>query len=464
MMCVVKKRLILMGLLFLFVPAVVCAQGSLEYTGGMKVKLNEDGSKYFRLLNWHQIWIRSIQNNPGTVDVNGDPVDHTFDIGIRRSRFIFYGQINDDFLIMAHWGINNQTFINGGGSGTGGIGGYGDGKKPQLFVHDAITEYKVANSLTEDGGFSLDVGVGLHYWNGLSRTAHQSTLNIMSLDLAVFGYPNIEFSDQFARQIGIYAKGQAGKFGYRLNLNKPFITDNRAGMGVNRAANIPTENWSTAGYIEYQFGDREADLLPYKVGSYLGTKEVFNIGAGYYFHPEASGKGTGGMVRERQDHLHFAVDVFYDKPLNKEKGTALTLYAAALFYDFGDNYFRTTGIMNVNPNGIAGPGSSIAGFGNAEPLLGSGLISYNKIGYLLPKSLLSKGQLQPYAVFTQKQLDYLDVGTQNVDVGMNYYLSGHQAKLSFQYSLRPIITGSPTAGFKSGGFAGAFIMQSQITL
>ncbi len=464
MMCVSKRWLLGLCVFLFLIPAAAQGQGSLEYTGGMKVKLNEDGSKYFRLINWHQIWLRSIENNPGTVDVNGDPVDHTFDIGIRRSRFIFYGQINEDFLIMAHWGINNQTFNSGGGSGTGGIGGYGDGKKPQIFVHDAITEYKVTDNLEDGGAFSLHVGGGLHYWNGLSRMAHQSTLNIMPVDLAVFGYPNIEFTDQFARQIGIYFKGQAGKFGYRLNLNKPFITDNRAAMTINRAANIPTENWSTAGYFEYQFADREADLLPYKVGTYLGTKEVFNIGAGYYFHPEASGVGSGGVVNERQDHLHVAVDVFYDKPLNREKGTALTLYVAALFYDFGDNYFRSAGIMNVNTGGISGPNSSVAGFGNAEPLLGSGLISYNMLGYLLPKTLLKKGQLQPYAVFTQKQLDYLDVGTQNVDVGINYYLSGHQAKLSFQYSLRPIVTGSTSAGFEVDGFAGAFILQSQITL
>jgi hypothetical protein len=46
--------------------------------------------------------------------------------------------------------------------------------------------------------------------------------------------------------------------------------------------------WSKAGYVEYQFFDKEANFLPYKVGTYLGTKKMFNIGAGFYTAP----KGT----------------------------------------------------------------------------------------------------------------------------------------------------------------------------
>jgi hypothetical protein len=42
--------------------------------------------------------------------------------------------------------------------------------------------------------------------------------------------------------------------------------------------NSGNTKWSKAGYFEYQFLDQEANVLPYKVGSYLGTKKVFNIG------------------------------------------------------------------------------------------------------------------------------------------------------------------------------------------
>jgi hypothetical protein len=59
-------------------------------------------------------------------------------------------------MILAHFGINNQTFINGGGSGTSGTGGYGNGKKPAFF-HDAWNEYAVILP-GEAGKFSLSLG------------------------------------------------------------------------------------------------------------------------------------------------------------------------------------------------------------------------------------------------------------------------------------------------------------------
>ncbi|MDV7400932.1 hypothetical protein RZS08_56470, partial [Arthrospira platensis SPKY1] len=108
----------------------------------------------------------------------------------------------------------------------------------------------------------------------------------------------------------------------------------RANLSANRAVNIPTETVATGGYFEYQFWNREADALPFKVGSYVGTNDVFNIGAGFYHHGKASGTGSNGVVAETHDHLLFGVDVYMDRVLNKEKNTALTWYSVGYFYDF----------------------------------------------------------------------------------------------------------------------------------
>jgi hypothetical protein len=67
-------------------------------------------------------------------------------------------------MILTHFGINNQTFTNGG-AGTSGTGGYGAGKKPGLFFHDAWNEYvvlpeKIKNSVCH---LALD-----YYYMGLS--------------------------------------------------------------------------------------------------------------------------------------------------------------------------------------------------------------------------------------------------------------------------------------------------------
>lgn len=113
------------------------AQNSEQYGSGLKLNLNPEGNKYVRFLVWSQIWARYNQNNPGTL-VNGSPSQSSMDFGARRLRLLTYAQISPRYMIVTHFGINNQTFTNGGGSGSTGTGGYGQGKKPQLFFHDAF--------------------------------------------------------------------------------------------------------------------------------------------------------------------------------------------------------------------------------------------------------------------------------------------------------------------------------------
>lgn len=98
------------------------AQGSSEYGAGLKVPLNESGSRYVRFLIWNQIWARYIQNNPGTVDLRGEISPASFDIGARRIRMLAYAQITPRYLVLTHYGINNQSFLNGGAPG-GGVSG-----------------------------------------------------------------------------------------------------------------------------------------------------------------------------------------------------------------------------------------------------------------------------------------------------------------------------------------------------
>src|SRR5688500_4577180 len=124
------------GLMLCCISGGAFAQGSTLYGSGMKVPLNEDGSKYIRFITWHQVWVRYNENNTGSIR-NREPRDHTFDVGLRRSRFLLYSQISPRFVIVTHFGINNQNAVSGGVSAA-------DGKKPQLFMHDAYTEYKVA--------------------------------------------------------------------------------------------------------------------------------------------------------------------------------------------------------------------------------------------------------------------------------------------------------------------------------
>lgn len=458
------KQIYLIAAVLLF-SAKALSQGSTDYGAGLKVNLKEDGSKYLRIIAWNQIWMRSTEMNPGTM-INGEEATSSTDFGNRRLRVLMYAQISPRYMILTHIGINNQTFTNGGVNGSSGTGGYGQGKKPGLFFHDAWNEYALVLPQA-DKKFSLSLGGGLHYYMGLSRMTMASTLNFLTLDAPIFNWPLIENSDQFARQGGLFAKGKYGKFEYRLSYNKPFATNVVPTDAASSDLAVAVDNsgntkWSKAGYFEYQFLYTESNLLPYKVGTYLGTKKVFNLGAGFYNAPDATRTSVAGTV-DKHDITLLSADVFLDMPLGKpENKMALTAYSVFYNYDFGPNYLRNISIMNVGGSNPDFTGTrALAGSGNLQPVIGSGNIWYTQAGVLLP-TLQEKPKLriQPFGAYTYKNFDALDKASSQFDIGANFFLDGHHAKITTQYSTRPVYT----AADKIDKYLGEFTVQLQIYL
>ncbi len=440
------------------------SQGSIDYGGGLKFKINEEGTKYMRFIAWNQIWLRSQELNPGSM-IADEPSTSNTDIGNRRLRLLAYAQISPRYMIVTHIGINNQTFTNGGAAGTANTGGYGAGKKPGLFFHDAWNEYAVV--LPQEGKkFSMSIGGGLHYYMGLSRMTMSSTLNYMTIDAPIFNWPLIENSDQFARQVGVFAKGKYDKLEYRFSVNKPFATNVAPTDVTNANDAIAVDNngnakWSKAGYVEYQFFDSESNFLPFKVGSYLGTKKMLNVGAGFYNAPESTRTSVNGTTQKHDISL-FALDVFADLPIgDKAKKMALTAYSVYYNYDFGPNYLRNIGIMNTS---VADPNFTgvrpITGVGNSQPTIGSGSIWYTQAGLLLPNSNEKpKVRIQPFAAYTYKNFDALDKASGQFDIGSNFFLDGHHAKITTQYSTRPVYMSTNDVKSK-----GELLVQLQIYL
>ncbi|MFD2513755.1 hypothetical protein ACFSRY_07740 [Pontibacter locisalis] len=405
------------------------AQGSTEYGAGIKLPLNPEGTKYIRFITWHQVWIRYNEHNTGSLR-NNELVDHTLDFGLRRSRFLTYSQISPRFLVLLHFGINNQNAVSGG------LNPALDGKKPQIFIHDAWTEYRLFDNY-------LSVGAGLHYWNGISRMTNASTLNFLTIDAPIFNWATIDAIDQFARMLGVYAKGKVGKLDYRVAVNDPFVTNTALAVAPVANYNPRNNNKVYQGYFNYQFLEQESNLLPYMVGTYLGSKKVFNIGAGFLHNDEGmwriEQRALGQDTVEADINL-YGVDTFLDLPLNTEQNTALTAYAAYYNYDFGRNHVRNIGIMNP-----ATGGGSLRG--NAFPTIGTGDIVYGQAGFLLPKDLITKNvRLQPYTAFSYGSLDGIrdssgdKVPVKVLDVGANILLEGHHSKLTLNWRNRPDFT------------------------
>ena len=388
-----KNNLIFSLILCCFITAITFAQGSADYTGGLKVKLNDEGTKYFRILSWAQFWTQYNDNVP-------DDVSNT-NFSVRRARVLMYSQINKDFLILTHFGLNSLNANNQSPTGLG--------ESSQLFFHDVYLQYSL--------GENHAVGGGLHYWNGISRLNNQGTLNLLTLDNNRQSWATIGLSDQFARHIGIFFKGSFGKLQYRVAINEA-ITDNLQEQAVPTAGGSPIyagrrllgskdAGKNFAGYFEYQFLDQESNFLPYKVGSYLGTKKVFSLGAGFFYHPDGTVKAEVDGTLNGENVAIFAIDAFYDAPLG-DNGSAITGYLTYQNNDYGENY----------------------ALGQTYE---TGSMVYAHAGYVVPNKD-KKVKFQPYTSFSLRSIELIDDNARTFGLGTNMYMNGHNSKLTLEYN------------------------------
>ena len=387
----------------------------------LQVSLNEDGSLYLRFATWLQVWTRAIQNNPGTTVLGKEDAWYG-DVGLRRARFLMFGKIFPRTFLLMHIGINNQTFRNA--------------RKPQLYFHDAWLEFEVSKK----GYFSL--GGGLLYWNGISRATNASTITFMSLDAPIVNWPTIERTDQFARQMGLYAKGKAGLFDYRIAVVRPFTTsvfDSTTGLPAGSTGNYNdnANTWGYSGYFQFQFLDIESNVLPYTVGTYIGAKKVFNWGLGGHAQPIGIAyldPNDPTQVRKRALFIA-STDLFLDIPFKTKNGGAATWYGVYYYMDFGPNNLRNIGIMNP---GDPGSGTSLAGPGNAYPMIGTGHTGYTELGFLLPVTVGESIQFQPYVNSQMSKFEVLNETMFHCGAGINMFIHRHNAKVTLEYRNRPI--------------------------
>lgn len=350
----------------------------------LTLKLDDSGHKYVRFIMWHQIW--------ATTNNLSNDSDFAVTPSIRRSRFLAYAQISPKFLILTHWGLNSLSPNNLTSLGS-------NGNAPQLFLHDAWGEYKIADELY--------IGGGLHYWKGMTRLSNQSTLNMMTMDASrpFAHWHSLGNTDQFARHLGFYAKGTLGeRLQYRLAVNQRLAPDNSIAGGASfndlsepsTIAITGTGNAVIEGYLEYQFWDKESNKLPYKVGTYMGKKRVFNVGMGFFTQPNGAFDAATG---DDESVLHFAADAFLELPT--ESG-ALNAYASFMNFNYGENYVGRW--------------------------VGTGQNIYAHAGYYIKSA-----KLMPYIAYQYGNYEGLNDAVTALNIGANYYVNSHFAKISLEY-------------------------------
>lgn len=357
----------------------------------LTLKLSDDGKKYIRFIMWHQLWLT-------TNNLEADDAKLQITPSIRRSRILAFTQISSKFMLFTHFGLNSLSPSNLSSLGN-------NSNSPQLFLHGAWGELKINDHLY--------IGSGLHYWKGLTRLATASTLNFMTLDQArpFSQWHSLGITDQFARHLGVYAKGQIDRFDYRIAFNSP----GRSPLGDGRdygtagsewtydgVSNLdsdgdPVGNFLVEGYFRYQFWDKESTKLPFQVGSYLGKKKVLGVGAGFFFHPNGMYSTASG---EHENVAHFALDAFMEYPMTG--GNMLHAYASFINFDYGENYVSRW----------AGTGSNV----------------YGQLGYFFKSA-----KLMPYIAVQNGNYDGYDDPVGSLDIGANYYVNGHHCKITLEY-------------------------------
>ncbi|MCG8474643.1 MAG: hypothetical protein MI784_04085 [Cytophagales bacterium] len=429
----------------------------------LKWHLNEDHTSSVSLGMVSQFWVRSIENNPGTLGLNGEKEDHTFNFGIRRFRMIFKGNFNNNFFFFTQLGTNNMNFSSS--------------KTPSIYFHDAWGMFKAADK-------KLYIGAGLHYFGGISRITSTSTSSQLTLDHPIINYPTVGHTDHTCRQLGVFATGTLGRLNYRLAVNQPYaygsyekeLLDLENIKKVEKsvqAFELRTNDLNYKGYFSYQFKDVVHSTSSAFPMTYLGSKSVFNIGFGFDYLANSMAvfeNVNNNYELRKQDQLKLGFDVFYEKPYRNQ--SVLTVYGAWFKYDMGSNYLRSVGVMNPsakdkNNKPVKTKEQLDQGSANSYYAIGSGDVFYAQAGYLLPEKIkLGTVRFQPFAAYTLQDFDAFSEKGTVYDMGVNCLVAKQNMKITAQYSLRPLFANPVGDSHKREltEHLGTFLLQLQFKL
>lgn len=393
-------------LLVLLIPHRAIAQEPVRFF------VDREKDHYITARGFAQLWFRHTAMNPGSL-VNLEPTTELYDLSLRRFRLNLLGKASERLRYTLTLGNNNVNYYT-----------YKDFNVKLL---EAYVDYQVTSY--------LGLGIGKQGWTGLSRYASQGPANALALDISFVSIPLIIVYDDILRRWGIYARGIVDNFDYRISLSRPEFYGPQHIAPLEEQATFANQrpSYQFSSYVKYQFFEHESHISPWMAGTYLGKKEVFNLGVGMLHQPNTTWYLSGDEV-VYHPITSFAADVFYDRPMDGNK--AFTLYFSYHHHNMGKNFLRNIGINNPATGGnrpeiINGPGNRI-------PVVGTGNILYMQAGFLLPVNNRNSLQFQPYTSMVYGMLQALDEPMLLYNSGINYYFNRQYSKISLGYENRPV--------------------------
>lgn len=395
---------------------------------GIILKLNDKGSSYMKFGMGVQLWYRYMEMNPNTIDARTqEPIDYYSDLALRRMRMSVMLNYENRHFIYTQLGLTSEANY--------------DGLHTGMFFHDLWYKARIANNIF--------IGGGLHMWNGLSRLSNVSYATQLTLDNPGVNFPNVNVSDDFVRQYGVFVHGLYKKVDFSFSINQPIQPTTSSKIyndleiialnSLNIAYNRYHSSFSYKGYVSYSFLETEpVAKTPFKSMTHFGKKGSFlNIGGGFQYVADASGALVDKNSVKHYSQLSFSADLWYEKPLANE--SVLNIYTAYYNYNFGPNYLKVSSVMGGfatnNPNGEP----SAQGWGINQFSVGTGDVFYYSMSYVVPNSLFkSKKKIMPFFAVSYKNFERLKDTSLQYDFGIHYLVLGNNVKLSAQYSTRPV--------------------------
>jgi hypothetical protein len=167
-----------------------------------------------------------------------------------------------------------------------------------------------------------------------------------------------------------------------------------------------------AGRVAYNFLDPEPDPAYYESSTYYGSVDILTLA----FAVQYEQNGVGTALR-RGDYTGWNMDLLFEK---KFSFGVITLEGA--YYNY-----NTGGVKDVAPNfNGAGGTANVGGINQGDGyLIGADYLIPGKVGW---------GQFQPFFRYQNFDNDLTHLGADEYDLGVNYVIDGHNARVSIDYS------------------------------
>lgn len=207
--------------------------------------------------------------------------------------------------------------------------------------------------------------------------------------------------------VTVWGKPLAGKLTYALGA---FKGHNNVAGGSNLSDSL-----IYSARVAYAIWDVEPAPAYYVGNTYYGSNDILTVGLGYMGQKDGVGTSTN-----KGDYSTWNADVLFEKKIG---GGALTLEGAYYEYDLSGK--RDCG------DGLAGAAACPTGDNVGGLVAGEAYLT--TAAYLIPGKV-GIGQFQPFVRYQEFKRDVGGTKNKQTDFGVNYVMSGHNARITAVYS------------------------------